>query len=88
MIPVEKEPESLTPYGSERCCFCRDLTAYWHEKKDVPVCLGCAAVFDPKDVPSKQEWAAKEMKIEKGRKTPKHDRIYVQSRLRQESRHL
>jgi hypothetical protein len=46
------------PEIGERCAFCRRLTHYWFEPKDVAVCQPCAATCEEADVPTKAEWLA------------------------------
>ena len=58
MIRTVQEPESLTPWGSEVCCFCFKTTKMWNEEKDVPVCNDCAPEHDFEDLPTKKEWLA------------------------------
>jgi predicted amidophosphoribosyltransferase len=65
-IPLRKEPESLTPWGSERCCFCRNTTPYWYAKKDVAVCKTCAKTHTIEEVPSKEEWWKSEVRRQGG----------------------
>lgn len=44
----------------EHCCFCRARTRFWYAKKDVAVCQACAKIHPASDVPTKEEWLAKE----------------------------
>ncbi|AOG03149.1 hypothetical protein [Bosea sp. RAC05] len=60
-IPLEREPQGLdrgSDRGSEHCCFCYVVTPYWYPKKDVAVCLVCAAEHDVDEVPVKRDWCA------------------------------
>lgn len=59
-LQLTREPESLSDKGSERCCFCREVTPYWYQPKDVAVCKGCAPYANPEDVPSKKDWLRRE----------------------------
>lgn len=56
MIPVTIEPESLTQFGSENCCFCYKVTKFWYEPKDVAVCVNCATTHSVDQVPTKKAW--------------------------------
>ena len=60
MITVQREDEDLSALGCENCCFCRKPTAFWYVKKDVAVCLLCAATASPEDVPDKRTWCRRE----------------------------
>lgn len=62
MIKLTREPEGFGP-PMERCCFCRRVTPFWYEPKDVPVCEDCSKNHSPKDVPSKEDWCAKEQEV-------------------------
>ena len=64
-IPVV--PDDLGP-PYENCCFCRKASRTWYAKKDVPVCVGCADVHEPSEVPSKVDWYnAEQLRAKKGR---------------------
>lgn len=52
----------------ERCCKCRKPTRWWYAPKDVAVCPECAAYTTPEDLPSKDEWCAKEDAIMRGKR--------------------
>jgi len=58
--PAEPASENLSFLGSERCCFCRDTTRYWHKPSDVAVCQSCAKVFNVSDIPDKRLWCERE----------------------------
>jgi hypothetical protein len=60
MIEVQREDEELSALGFENCAFCRRPTAFWFRKKDVAVCLQCAAKAKPEDVPDKAAWCRRE----------------------------
>jgi hypothetical protein len=60
MIEVQREDEELSTLGFENCCFCRRPTVFWCRKKDVAVCLQCAATASPEDVPDKPTWCRRE----------------------------
>jgi len=59
-IKVTHDGTSPHDCCAERCFNCRAPTRHWYTRKDVAVCLECAAVVRPSDVPSKSEWCAKE----------------------------
>jgi hypothetical protein len=40
----------------EDCCLCGTQTPFWHEKKDVPLCLPCADGTPGHLVPTKRQW--------------------------------
>jgi hypothetical protein len=44
----------------ERCCVCRNPTNYWYAPKDVALCVNCAKVAKASNLPTKEEWCAKE----------------------------
>ena len=54
MITVVREPEIGA--GSEHCCFCGHKTPYWHEGRDVAVCLDCATDYRENQLPDKKTW--------------------------------
>lgn len=59
MIEIVRESEELSSNFGEQyelCCFCSKPSPYWHEKKDVCVCQGCAKIRDEDEVPTKKEW--------------------------------
>jgi hypothetical protein len=61
MIDVVHEPEGLGP--AERCCFCRLPTRFWCEAIDVACCPRCATDHTVADMPTKEEWCAKEREL-------------------------
>lgn len=62
MIPTVKEPESLSFWGSENCCFCHQITPFWTNLpgrtpgQQVACCKDCAGIFPADVVPTKTEW--------------------------------
>lgn len=48
---------------AEHCCLCRVLTRYWYTPKDVVVCQQCAKTAKETDLPTKEEWFAKEERL-------------------------
>jgi hypothetical protein len=69
MILIKKEPNTLWDV-KENCCFCRKETSFWTHSSirssydQVACCKKCSIQFNEKDVPSKEEWCAKEWAIE------------------------
>lgn len=62
MISLTHDGSSF-PEPAERCCFCRTPTRYWFQPKDVAVCQDCAEHMTVAEVPTKDEWFAKENAI-------------------------
>ena len=69
-IPIEREPEDLTPERLyERCCFCRVQTPFWtalasrEGGAQVACCPDCSDTHEEKAVPSKTDWCKKEIKL-------------------------
>ena len=60
MVEVEREPEQLSRFELENCCFCRQKTPYWYTRKDVACCECCARFANASDVPSKKVWMRRE----------------------------
>jgi len=49
-IPLIKEPEDLGPI-IEVCHFCKNITGYWHENTNNPVCRECAKLHKVAELP-------------------------------------
>ena len=50
-------PDNWPPQDSgEPCAFCKSPTHLWFRPKDVAVCVSCAEVREPEEVPSKRDW--------------------------------
>jgi hypothetical protein len=64
MIPIHIEDPDEDIH--ERCCFCRNPTAYWSAlqdrkpEKQVALCPHCASRANPDDLPSKATWCRRE----------------------------
>jgi hypothetical protein len=59
MIPLVPDPEDLPAFirtMAEGCCFCGRPTRMWFQPKDVAVCVSCAKVRNPEEVPTKEQW--------------------------------
>lgn len=54
-IPLVKEPED-TPFGNERCHFCKAVTIHWHENTNNPVCPVCAPRHKVAELPDHGQW--------------------------------
>ncbi len=65
-VRVQREPNT-TPFSevAENCCRCRMPTRYWYTPKDVALCLTCATMVKPSDIPSKAQWLRTERATEK-----------------------
>lgn len=61
-IPIEREPKEFLFAPLECCCFCHQPTSFWTTLnsrgpgQQVACCPGCAGIFEPEVVPSKDEW--------------------------------
>lgn len=67
MIVTEQEPkEMVRTWPAENSCMCRKPTRLWTVLPDrtpgqqVATCECCATVTEPQNVPSKQDWMARE----------------------------
>jgi len=69
--PIKRETGPSAPWNQERCCMCRARTPMWTdipERTDgqqVALCESCAAKTSPSAVPSKDEWFAREISLER-----------------------
>jgi hypothetical protein len=67
-VPIHEEvdDELTRNTDQEKCCFCRDQTAWWTSLPNrkpgaqVACCPHCASRADPKEVPSKTAWCRRE----------------------------
>lgn len=57
-VSIAKEPDESPFRTREHCCFCFKPTSFWHEPKDVAVCIKCAEIHQDEDVPTKADWCA------------------------------
>jgi len=57
-IDLAPDPDNAPGRVREHCCFCFRPTAHWYAPKDVAVCISCAEVRDPAEVPTKAQWCA------------------------------
>jgi len=77
MIEIEREPESLSVCGSEKCCICRKQTPFWTMLEDrtpgqqVAICEKCARHAEPSDIPTKAVWLRRERIAEHNPHLPK-----------------
>lgn len=62
MVEVTKESDALSGWPLENCALCRKPTAYWYGTGalNVALCPECAATAQPKSIPTKAQWIAKE----------------------------
>lgn len=59
MIELVPDPDDLPSFVRacpEHCCFCGRPTRMWFQPRDVAVCVSCAEVRSPDEVPTKEEW--------------------------------
>lgn len=51
-IKIIKEPYELEMSESfENCIFCNIETNTWHEESNRPVCVKCAQLYSPSEIP-------------------------------------
>lgn len=65
-LAVKRETDSFVTWGeTENCCMCGEKTIYWFGNGLLALCPDCARVTKEEELPTREEWFAKERLLHK-----------------------